>query len=107
MRRTIAMVVLALAACSRGVTVRTAPTAATEVSIKVSNLASQSVSVYVQSGGAELFLKQVAANATEVIPVPGVSAGSSVKLRATLADGSRSFVRESVVLTGVYEWKVP
>ena len=96
-----------LAACSRQVVVQSAPAAAAEVSLKVTNKTAQSVTVFVTAGGTEQQLRVVAANATELIPVRGVSAGTSVRLRAALADGSRSYTRDSVVLTGVYEWQVP
>jgi hypothetical protein len=65
------------------------------------------VSVYVTGAGPELFLKTVASNSTEVIQVPGIASGSTVRLRATLADGSRSYTRDGVVLNGMYDWIVP
>jgi hypothetical protein len=65
------------------------------------------VSVYVTGTGPELFLKSVAANSTELIPVPGIASGTTVRLRATLADGSRSYTRDGVVLTGTFDWTVP
>jgi hypothetical protein len=107
MRRFLFVAMLSIAACSRQVTVQTAPAAAVEVSIKVSNHTSQSVTVFVLAGGTEQQLRVVAANATEIIPVPGVPSGSTVRLRAALADGSRSYTREGVVLNGVFEWQVP
>jgi hypothetical protein len=94
-------------ACSRKVEVTTAPSTASEVSLRVTNTATQAMSIYVTSGGSELFLRQVAANSTEVVAVPGVPSGSTVRLRATLADGSRSYTRDGVVLSGVFEWRVP
>jgi len=102
------VVLLALStACSRQVVVETSADPVATASIKVTNTASQAVSVYVTGDGPELFLKSVAANTTEVIPVPGIAAGTTVRLRATLADGSRSYTRDGVVLTGVYDWRVP
>lgn len=98
---------LASAACSRKVTLQATPAAATEVSLKVTNTAAQSVTVYVLASGTEYTLRAVAPNTTELIPVPGVAVGSTVRLRATLADGSRSYTRENVVLRGVFEWQVP
>lgn len=94
-------------ACSRGVVVETAPSTEATASLKVTNTTSQAVSVYVTGTGPELFLKTVAANSTEVIPVPGIASGSTVRLRATLADGSQSYTRDGVVLSGVFEWNVP
>ena len=95
------------AACSRKVEVQTAPSVASQVQLKVTNTASQAVSVYVTAGGSEMFIKQVAANSTETLSVPGVAAGSTVRLRAMLADGSRSYTREGVQLNGTFEWRVP
>lgn len=107
MRTLLFAALLSVAACARTVKLETAPAAAAEVSLKVTNRATQAVTIFVTSGGTEYTLKSVAANATELIPVPGVSPGSSVKLRATLADGSRSYTKENVVLSSVYEWQVP
>jgi hypothetical protein len=39
--------------------------------------------------------------------VPGVSAGTTVRLKAVPADGSRAYTRDNVTLTGLYEWTVP
>lgn len=107
MRTLLFAALLSVAACSRQVTLQATPATASEVSLKVTNRATQAVTVFVTSGGTEYTLKSVAANATELIPVPGVAAGSTVKLRATLADGSRSYTKENVVLSSVYEWQVP
>ncbi len=107
MRKWLLVLVLGVGACSRKVVLQTSPAAVVEVSIKVTNNAAQAVSVYVQAGGAVIFLKQVAAKSSESLAVPGVSAGTTVRLRATLADGSRSYTREGVVLNGVFEWQVP
>jgi uncharacterized lipoprotein YajG len=108
MRSLLVIAALLVAGCSRQVRVETAPPAATaSASLKVTNASSQAISVYVQGPGAELYLKQVAANSTEIVPVPGIADGTTVKLRATLADGSRSYTRSDVLLRGVYEWRVP
>ncbi len=107
MRRFLLVAMLSMAASSRQVTVETAPAAAVEVSLKVTNNASQAVTVYVTYAGTELTLRSVAAGSTELVPVRGVPAGSTVRLRATLADGSRSYTRDGVVLNGVFEWQVP
>jgi hypothetical protein len=95
------------AACSRSVVVETAPSTDATASLRVTNRATQAVSVYVTGTGPELFLKSVAANSTELIPVPGIASGTTVRLRATLADGSRSYTRDGVVLTGTFDWTVP
>lgn len=107
MRRILIALMLSAAACSRGVQVQTSPSAVAEVSLKVTNKADQPISVYVQASGSELSLGQVAPNSTELLSVRGVAPGSTVKLRATLADGSRSFTREGVTLNGVFDWQVP
>ena len=94
-------------ACARKVEVQTAPSVASQVQLKVTNTASQAMSVYVLGGGSEIFIKQVPANSTETLAVPGVAAGTTVRLRAMLADGSRSYTRDGVVLNGTFEWRVP
>ena len=107
MRYIVLLGLVLTAACSRKVTLETAPRVVASASIKVTNTAAQAVSVYVTAGGAELFVKSVGANSTEVLPLTGVAAGSTVKLRATLADGSKSYTRDNVALNGVFDWKVP
>lgn len=107
MRRLVLVLLLATAGCSRQVTLQATPAAAVEVSLKVTNRATQAVTVFAMYGGSELTLGTVSANATEIVAVRGVPAGSTVRLRAMLADGSRSYTREGVVLSGVYEWQVP
>ncbi len=107
MRTLLLAALISVAACSRTVKLETTPATAASVSLKVTNNATQAVTVYVMSGGTEYTLKSVAANSTEMIPVPGISAGTSVTLRAALADGSRSYTKQNVVLSSVYEWQVP
>jgi hypothetical protein len=76
--------------------------------VSVTNSLSQAVNVYVVSGGQEIFLRQVAPNSTESLPVTGVAAGSTVTLKATTMDGGRTFTRPNVVLNaGAYQWRVP
>lgn len=102
------ILVLLLTSCSRSVRVETAPSQpAAAVSLKVTNTAAQSVTVSVEYGGTEFTLKPVAANSTELIPVPNVPSGSTVRLRARLADGTRTYTRDSVVLVGTFDWVVP
>jgi hypothetical protein len=105
----VAMVLLAVAstACrGRQVDVRTAPTRA-ETNVRVTNTLGQAVNVYVLSGDNEIFLRQVPANSEARLPVPGVAAGSTVRLRAVTIDGSRTYTSDSVVLQGTYPWRVP
>lgn len=102
-------VLLAVAATGcrgRQVDVRTAPTKA-ETNVRVTNTLGQAVNVYVLSGDNEIFLRQVPANAEARLPVPGVAAGSTVRLRAVTIDGSRTYTSDSVVLQGTYPWRVP
>jgi len=97
-----------LAACGpRQAEVRTAPQVATEVSLRVVNSLSQAVNVYVVKGGDDIFIRQVAANSTDVMNVPGVAAGTTVKLKANPVDGTQSYTRDNVTLSGTYEWRVP
>lgn len=106
----IALTLSMSAACARQVEVRTgeSPTTAA-TSIAFTNNLAQAVNVYVRpnSGGGEVFVRQVAGRTSETIPVRGVSAGASVTLRAAPVDGSVSYTRENVVLGQGYTWRVP
>ena len=98
----------ALAACSgRQVEVRTGPEPAADVALHVTNNLSQAVNVYVVSGTNDIFLKQVAANTVEHIPVSGVAAGSTVNLRAVTVDGTRTYTKSNVTLNAMYDWRLP
>ncbi|MGH7718387.1 MAG: hypothetical protein ACREON_06025 [Gemmatimonadaceae bacterium] len=108
MRGLLAVVLMvALAACTRQVEVDSGPAPASGVALDVTNNASQAVNVYVVTGGNELFVGQVPANSTQRLPVSGVASGSSVTLRARLMDGTRTYARDNVMLTGTYSWRVP
>lgn len=91
----------------RQVEVRTGPQPVSEATLRVTNNLTQPLNVYVVNGGTDVFLKQVAASSAESMNVPGISAGSTVQLKATPADGSRSYTRDNVMLSGLYEWQVP
>jgi hypothetical protein len=91
----------------RPVQIQTGQQPTTEVTLRVTNNLSQAVNVYVVTGGQDIFLKQVDANGALSISVPGVSAGTIVTVKATSVDGSRTYTRENVTLSGVYEWQVP
>ncbi|MGI8548275.1 MAG: hypothetical protein ACR2M1_13255 [Gemmatimonadaceae bacterium] len=91
----------------RQVEVRTAPQAASEVTLRVTNNLTQPLNVYVVNGGTDVFLKQVPSSSDATMNVPGIAAGTSVTLKATPVDGSRSYTRDNVTLTGLYEWQVP
>jgi hypothetical protein len=98
----------AAAACSpRQVDVRTAPVTQAQVSVQVSNTLAQAVNVYVRSGGADTFLKQVGAKSTETIPVQGFASGTSVTLKAVTLDGLHTYSRDNVTLTGTYTFPLP
>ncbi|HEX5829654.1 MAG TPA: hypothetical protein VFY16_01660 [Gemmatimonadaceae bacterium] len=99
---------VALPACSgRQVAVTSEPVPqAAPVTLRVVNSLDQAVNVYVVSDGKETFVKQVAAKTTDEAPVPGVSVGAQVTLRATPVDGSRNYSRQAT-LNGLYEWRVP
>ncbi|HXC25024.1 MAG TPA: hypothetical protein VNU46_03850 [Gemmatimonadaceae bacterium] len=96
-----------LACGPRPVDVQTGQAPATEVSLHVTNNLSQAVNVYVVNGGSDVFLKQVNANSDLSMTVPGIPSGTAVTLKATAADGSRTYTRENVTLSGTYEWQVP
>ena len=97
-----------VAACSgRQVEVRTGPEPAADVALHVTNNLSQAVNVYVVSGTNDIFLKQVAANTVEHIPVSGVAAGSTVNLRAVTVDGTRTYTKNNVTLNAMYDWRLP
>ena len=97
-------------ACARQVEVRTgeSPVAA-GTSIAFTNNLAQAVNVYVRpnSGGGEIFVRQVAGKTTETLSVRGVAAGTSVSLRAAPVDGSVSYTRENVTLGSGSTWSVP
>lgn len=107
----VAFLVLLLAvstvSCRRKVVVTTPATAVPTVSLKVTNDAAQAVTVYVTYAGTEYTLGRVAANTTAVLAVAQVPVGATVRLRAELADGSRSYSRDGVALTASSEWRVP
>lgn len=100
-------VAVGASACSRSVQVRTAPTA-TESTIHFTNNLSQAVNVYVVQGGTETFVRQVAANTTENLPVRGIPQGSQVALRAVSVDGKSQFdTQNPITLTSSVSWRVP
>ncbi|HUQ99113.1 MAG TPA: hypothetical protein VM166_06630 [Gemmatimonadaceae bacterium] len=100
--------IFALAGCAgRQVEVHTGPEPVTDVALHVTNNLSQSVNVYVVSGGNDIFLKQVGSNSVEHIPVSGVAAGSTVNLRAVTVDGTRTYTKNNVTMNSLYEWRLP
>ena len=112
--RALATLLLALTvACTgRQVEVGTGPAAAADAAesaarLRVTNSLAQAVNVYVVNGGDEMFVGQIGAQATQELAVQGVTTGTSVTLRARQVDGRNVFERSNVVLSGVYEWRVP
>jgi len=104
----VSLSMLVLTACGpRQVEVRTGPEPAPEVAIHLTNNLSQAVNVYVVSGGNDIFVKQVAANSVEHVPVAGVAAGSTVNLRAVTVDGTKTYTKNNVTLSTMYDWRLP
>lgn len=99
---------LTTAACGpRRVEVTTGPQPAADVSVRLTNNLNQAVNLYVTSGGTDIFLKQVGANGVEIVPVRGLVAGQTVTLKATTVDGRRTYTRDNILLSPIYEWRVP
>ena len=104
------LLALAVACTGRQVEVGTGPAAEAPESaplIRVTNSLPQAVNVYVVNGASEMFVGQVGAQATQQLAVQGTTPGASVTLRARQVDGRNVFERTNVVLSGVYEWRVP
>lgn len=108
MRVIVAAMLLSAAACGpRQVEVRTAPTQTSEVAIHFTNNLSKAVNVYVNSGESDLFIRQVGANKVEHLPVPGLSSGARVTLKAKPVDGTSGYERAGVTMTEMVTWRVP
>ena len=103
----LALAVAVMGCGPRQVEVSTGPQPAADVSIRLTNNLTQAVNLYVTSGGTDVFLKQVGANSVEVVPVRGLSAGTTVTLKARTVDGTRTYTRDNVYLAANYEWRVP
>jgi len=101
-------IAVGVAACGpRQVEVTTGVQPAADVSVRFTNNLSQAVNVYVTTGGTDVFLKQVAANSVEVLPVAGMSAGTTVSLKARTVDGTRTYTKDNIYLASNYDWRVP
>ena len=101
------MLTATVQACGpRQAQVRTAPTTA-DATLHFTNSLGQAVNVYVMQGGTETFVRQVAANTTENLPVRGIALGTQVVLRAVTIDGQRQFDSDPMSLPSTYTWKVP
>lgn len=100
--------IVATTACGkRAAEVRTAPAQQAQVSIQVNNTLAQAVNVYVVANGTETFLRQVPASSTTTVPVPGFAPGATVGLKAVTMDQTRTFSRNSVVLSGTFVFPLP
>jgi hypothetical protein len=98
---------IATAACGpRTVAVTTGDQPASEVSLRVTNNLSQAINVYIRSGASDVFVKQIAANTVEWVPIQGFRAGTSVTLMARPVSGTPTY-SQSVVLSQSVEWRVP
>ena len=114
MRALLAGVLLVVAAACGGRKVKvetapraTGPAAAPAVTIRFTNNDNNAVNVYVVNQGTDLFLKQVAANSTEDLPVAGVASGTQVRLKATRTDGSKTYTSDPIALNATTTWRVP
>ena len=97
-----------VAACGpRQVDVSTGASTSTQSqpSLTVTNNYTQPVQVYVVQGGNPMFLREVAARATQTMSVPGIATGSSVTLRATRPDGTNT--ERTITLSSSYNWTIP
>lgn len=104
----VAVALVAATACAgRQVEVTTGPQPTADAGIHITNNLSQAVNLYVTTGGTDVLLKQVAANAAEHVPVRGIGAGTNVTLKAITVDGTRTYTRKDIILSSVYEWRVP
>lgn len=104
-----AMLIAVATACgSRQVEVGTGAAEVAQVALHVTNNTSQSVNVYVVSGGNDMFLRTVPAGSAEHIPVTGIATGSTVSLRASTVGGTPlTYSKSNVVLNGTYAWQIP
>lgn len=76
-------------------------------SISISNSLGQAVNVYVVQGTSETFVRQVPANATQLVTIPGVASSGMVTLRARTVDGTRTFTSDEMLMSGSPQWRVP
>ena len=91
----------------RQVEVRSAPSAAADVAVNVTNNLSEPVNVWVNAGGEDILLGQVSAGSAQSLPVRGVAAGSTVTLKATRMSDRYTYTKNNVTLSGTYLWQVP
>jgi hypothetical protein len=101
------LLVVSVACGKRQVKVETAPKANPVVTLHFTNNDNSAVNVYVVNAGTDLFLKQVAANSTEDLPVAGITSGTQVRLKATRTDGSKTYTSDPMPLNATTTWRVP
>jgi hypothetical protein len=100
--------VAVMAGCGgRPVEVQTGPQPASDAAVHVTNNLTQAINVYVVSGGNDIFVGQAAANSTQHLTVTGVASGSTVSLKATTADGTKTYTKENVNLSSMTPYTVP
>jgi hypothetical protein len=108
MRRFLFATLILAAACGpRQVEVRTAPSQPAQQAIMLTNGLGQAVNVYVNYNGNDQFVQQVRANTALRLPVSGVPNGATVTLKAVTVDGTKSYSKQNVVMTGTLDFSVP
>src|SRR5690349_17501325 len=108
MNRLILSILLAAAACGpRQVEVRTAPAQPSQSAIQLTNGLDQGVNVYVNYNGNDQFIQQVRANTALRLPVAGVPSGATVTLKAVTIDGTKTYSKANIVLSGTVSFSVP
>src|SRR3954471_700882 len=101
-------ILISVSACGpRQVEVRTAPPLPAESAIQVTNNLPQAVNVYVTYNGSDQFVQQVKSATSLRLPVRGVPSGSTVSIKATTVDGTHTYTRQNVVLTGTFLFAIP
>lgn len=101
------LVVSAVACGPKQVEVRTTPTQTSGPSVQVSNHLTQPVNVYVTIAGSDTYLGQVGANSSQSLAIPGLAPGTSVDLKAVSVDGTHTYSRANVSLSGQYPFSIP
>lgn len=99
---------LAGVACGpRQAEVRTSPSQPSGLSVQVANTLGQPVNVYVTLSGTDTFLGQIPARTNQNLSVPGLAPGTSVNLKAVTVDGTHTYARTNVALSGAYPFSIP
>jgi hypothetical protein len=107
MKRFLVALLLATACGPRQVEVRTAPSQPTQNAIQLTNGLNQGVNVYVNYNGNDQFIQQVRANTALRLLVTSVPSGATVTLKAVTVDGTRTYTRANVVMSGTLDFSVP